>query len=154
MILIIHRKKGKATQQKDKATQHNLPKAVIFQRKKLPRVGLEPMTIRLLGVALICIPLVGVWADGPRWCELPRSLSSPHNEFSGAELTQTVQWIHRPLSGMGMWVCKNVGMGMNLLYNPLHSNAHAFNKVWLITTCTSLINVVWILFYLAKGILP
>ena len=37
--------KDKATQQKDKATQHNSPKAVIFQRKKLPRVGFEPMTV-------------------------------------------------------------------------------------------------------------
>ena len=44
--------KGNTIQRKDKATQHNLPKAVIFQRKKLPQVGLEPMTIRLLGIAL------------------------------------------------------------------------------------------------------
>ena len=46
--LIIHempRKKGKAT-------QHNSPKAVIFLRKKLPRVGLEPTTMGLLGDAL------------------------------------------------------------------------------------------------------
>ena len=46
MTLIVHemlRKKGKTTQ---------LPKAVDFQRKKLPWVGLEPMTARFLGVAL------------------------------------------------------------------------------------------------------
>ena len=50
------RKKGKkqhnTTQQKDKATQHNSPKAGIFQRKKLPRVGFKPTTIRLLGDAM------------------------------------------------------------------------------------------------------
>ena len=55
MTLIIHemlRKKGKATQQNDKVTQHNSPKAAIFQRKKLPQVGLEPTTVHLLGDAL------------------------------------------------------------------------------------------------------
>ena len=55
MTLIIHemlRKKGNATQQKDKATQHNSPKVVIFRRKKLPWVGFEPTTVRLLGDAL------------------------------------------------------------------------------------------------------
>ena len=41
-------------QQKDKATQHNSPKAVIFQRKIscLDQVGLEPTTICFLGNAL------------------------------------------------------------------------------------------------------
>ena len=39
------RKEGNATQQKDKATQHNSPKTVIFQRKKLPRVGFKPTTV-------------------------------------------------------------------------------------------------------------
>ena len=36
-------KQGNATQQKDKATQHNSPKeAVIFKENWLPRVGLNP----------------------------------------------------------------------------------------------------------------
>ena len=50
------RKKGEAmytTQQKGKATQHNSPKAVIFQRKnELPRVGFEPTTLRILATLL------------------------------------------------------------------------------------------------------
>lgn len=54
-----------------------------------------------------------------------------------------------------VWECEygNVGMGMNLLYNPLHSNAPAFDKVLPITECTSLINVAWHCFYLVEGIL-
>ena len=36
-------RQGNKTQQKEKATQHNSPKAVIFQ---LPSVGFEPTTIR------------------------------------------------------------------------------------------------------------
>ena len=47
-FLIIH----EMLRKKDKATQHNSPKAVFFKEKKLPRVGLEPTTVRLLGDAL------------------------------------------------------------------------------------------------------
>ena len=48
------RKKGKAIQhnRKKQATQHNSPKAVFFKEKRLPQVGLEPTTVRLLGDAL------------------------------------------------------------------------------------------------------
>ena len=49
LAFIIHEmlrkeRQGNTTQQKDKATQHNSPKTVIFQRKKLPWVGLKPTT--------------------------------------------------------------------------------------------------------------
>ena len=53
-FLIIHemlRKKGKATQHNRKTKQHNTtcPRQY-FQSKKLPQVGLEPTTVRLLHV--------------------------------------------------------------------------------------------------------
>ena len=42
------RKKGKATQHNRKK-QHNTTRPY-FSKKKLPRVGFEPMTVRLLGL--------------------------------------------------------------------------------------------------------
>ena len=53
--LIIH----EMLREKDKATEHNrktkttqLAQGSYFSKKKLPRVGFEPTTVRLLGVAL------------------------------------------------------------------------------------------------------
>ena len=44
------RKEGKATQHNGKTKQHITTQLSYFQRKKMPRVGFEPMTMRLLGV--------------------------------------------------------------------------------------------------------
>ena len=56
MTLIIYemlgKRQGNTTQQKDEATHNTtqLARDSYFQRKKLPRLGFEPTTVRLLGV--------------------------------------------------------------------------------------------------------
>ena len=70
------RRQGNTTQQKDKAKQHNttqLAQDSYFQRKKLPRVGFEPTSVRLLGVrsyqlsyrgtSVVCMFLSYLWVE-------------------------------------------------------------------------------------------